>query len=114
MQKILIIKTNSKKELIDITNDILLFINSIDVINGLINIYTQDTLCSISILEENITTEQNLMTKLNSINSDFTCQSETIPILRREIAISETQKIYFCELDGPKNERKIILSVVKT
>lgn len=86
---------NHKNKFLKKIIDIQLFISKINVINEIINIYTQNTLSSISVLEENMATEKIFMTKLDTINSVFICHNETIPILRKELAITKTQKNYF-------------------
>jgi secondary thiamine-phosphate synthase enzyme len=40
--------------------------------------------------------------------------SETIPILEGELGLSTWQNIFFCEFDGPRSQRKIVLTVVNS
>ena len=38
--------------------------------------------------------------------------SETIPIINGKLGLSTWQNIFFCEFDGPRAQRNIILSLI--
>ena len=40
--------------------------------------------------------------------------SETIPIINGKMGLSTWQNIFFCEFDGPRSNRKIVLSILST
>ena len=38
--------------------------------------------------------------------------SETIPVISGELTLSTWQNIFFCEFDGPRSERKVVVSII--
>ena len=38
--------------------------------------------------------------------------SETIPLIEGRLGLSQWQNIFFCEFDGPRDERKVVVSVL--
>jgi len=38
--------------------------------------------------------------------------SETIPVINGELGLSTWQNIFFCEFDGPRNNRTVLVSVI--
>ncbi len=126
----LIIKTNKKEELVDITE---LVENKIKIQNGLINVYVKHTTAAIIINENydpNICTD--ILTCLSKliprgiwlhdkidnnasahIKASILGPSETIPIKNKKLQLGQWQSIMFVELDGPRT-RKIILKQIES
>lgn len=40
--------------------------------------------------------------------------SETIPIVNGKMGLSTWQNIFFCEFDGPRQDRKIVITISST
>lgn len=126
----LIIKTNKKQELIDITNSIE---SNIRIKDGLVNIYLPHTTAAIIINENhdpNILTDiQNCLSKLipegkwlhdkidnngaAHIKSTILGHSQIIPIKNSKLQLGQWQNIFLCEFDGPRT-RKIILKQIES
>jgi len=131
MQKTLTIKTFKANALYDITNEVKEFVTSSGVNSGLINVYAQGATAAIMIQEnwdDSVQTDViSLLKKLipsgvwehdkQDNNGDAHLKagligpSETIPIINGKIGLSTWQNIFFCEFDGPRQKRDIILTI---
>ena len=132
MQEEFYISTKKKQELIDITGQINTIIKKSKVKNGLCNVFTAHATAAI-IINENYDPNicLDLLDSLNKLvpsgiwrhdkidgNADSHIKSailgpqETIPIKDGKIALGRWQAIQFCELDGPRNDRKIIVTIL--
>ena len=132
------IPLSSKKplELIDVTNEILAFVHETKIKNGLINIMSAHTTASICINESCAALEKDLLQFLKKLThqeqpyehdkiasdgrpnshshllSYLTGCQQTLPIVDGKIQLGTWQKIFFVELDGPRAQREITLSVL--
>ena len=126
------LSTKKKQELIDITEKVSSIIKKSEVKEGLCNIFAAHATAAIVINENydpNICTD--LLNALNNIipsgiwlhdridgNADSHIKSvilgpsETIPIKNGELQLGRWQALQFCELDGPRNDRKIIVTIL--
>ena len=126
------VKTNSRAELIDITSQINSIIKKSKVKNGLCNVFTAHATAAI-IINENYDTNicLDLLDSLNKlipsgiwrhdkidgnadshIKSAILGPSETIPINNGKLQLGQWQAVQFCELDGPRSDRKIIVTII--
>jgi secondary thiamine-phosphate synthase enzyme len=46
------------------------------------------------------------------IKSAIVGPSETIPVISGKLALGRWQNVFFCEFDGPRRERRVIVSIV--
>jgi len=125
------LKTTKKYELIDITEKVNGFVKGID--EGTCVVYTPHATASI-IINENWDPNvcDDFITCLNKlipegvwkhdkadnnaaahIKSAIIGPSEVIPIKNGKLKLGTWQSIMFCEFDGPRSERKVIVQVVK-
>ena len=132
MQEIIQISTDKQNGLYDITNRIKSIVTKSKIDNGVVNIYAQGATSAIMIQENWDNSVQNdvvtLLRKLiPSGNWEHDAQdnngdahlkagivgpSETVPIINGEIGLSTWQNIFFCEFDGPRSKRNIVISVL--
>ncbi|MCF8368901.1 MAG: secondary thiamine-phosphate synthase enzyme YjbQ [Bacteroidales bacterium] len=134
MQHILELATNTPMGLFDITSDIekLLELSKID--EGIVNVYAQGATAAIMIQENWDDSVQsdviNLLNKLipNGIwlhdqqdgNGDAHLKagiigpSETLPVIKGKLGLSTWQNIFFCEFDGPRPNRRIVVTINST
>ncbi len=132
MQKILIIKTDRREGLYDITSEVRNFVKSTNVNTGIVNIYGRGATCAIIIQEnwdESVQYDMlNLLRKLipqgvwqhdlEDGNGDAHLKSGLlgpdvcVPIINGNLALSRWQNIFFCEFDGPREKREIVLTVI--
>ncbi len=133
MQQFINISTDKKNALYDITDKVRQVVKDSKVENGLVNVYAQGATSAIMIQEnwdESVQTDVvNLLKNLiprgiwlhdaQDNNGDAHLKagiigpSETIPIINGQIGLSTWQNIFFCEFDGPRDSRKILVSVLK-
>lgn len=127
------IKINSSKrtEIIDITLKIQAAIVKSKIKDGIINIFSKHSTSAIvvneneegllsdfeRILNDIIPSENNYKHDMIDNNADshlrsfFLGSNASIPITDKELAIGTWQSIFFIELDGPRNNRTIELTI---
>jgi len=133
MQKTIHIQTDKQNGLYDITNEVLKIVSDSKVQTGLVNVYAQGATAAIMIQENWDQSVQNdvitLLRKLipNGVwqhdaqdgNGDAHLKAgivgpnETIPIIDGKPGLSTWQNIFFCEFDGPRSSRSIIITIIK-
>ena len=132
MQETTTISTSKKQELIDITDAVNSIVSNSNVKEGLCNIFTMHATAAI-IINENADSNIGLDTidalnqlieegiwrhdKLDGnaashIKSTILGPSETIPIKNNELQLGTWQSPMFVELDGPRSNRKIVVTVI--
>lgn len=132
MQQIIQISTNEHNGLYDITDRVENIISSSNIISGLVNIYAQGATAAIMIQENWDNSVQNdvitLLKKLipsgvwqhdaqdnngdAHLKAGIVGPSETIPIIDGKMGLSTWQNIFFCEFDGPRSKRNIVVSIL--
>ena len=132
MQEEFIISTNKKQELIDITSKVNSIIKKSKIENGLCNVFTAHATAAI-IINENY--DPNICLDLlaalknmipsgvwrhdsidgnadSHIKSAILGPSETVPIRGGELYLGRWQSIMMAELDGPRQNRKIVVTII--
>ncbi len=130
-QNLIRLKTDKHNGLYDITELVRNFVKNSKVQTGFVNVYARGSTCAIMIQEnwdESIQTDVvNLLKKiipkgvwmhdLQDNNGDAHLKagligpSETIPITNGNLGLSTWQNIFFCEFDGPRNNREVVVTV---
>ena len=132
MQEEIILSTSKKQELIDITEKINSIIKKSKIRNGICNIFAAHATAAI-IINENYDPNicLDLLDALNKlipkgiwrhdridgnadahIKSAILGPSETIPIKNGSLELGKWQSVIFAELDGPRNNRKIVITII--
>lgn len=132
MQKEIILTTKEHNELIDITKEIEKIVSESKVKHGLCNIFAAHATAAILINENyDINLREDIINALNKIipehnNYKHNCvdnnaashikaaiigPSETIPIRDKKLLLGTWQSIAFCEFDGPRSNRKVIITI---
>jgi secondary thiamine-phosphate synthase enzyme len=134
MREIITITTGKHNGLYDITDEVRRVVSKSKINEGLVNIYAQGATAAIMIQEnwdESVQSDVlGLLTKLipqgvwqhdlQDGNGDAHLKAgiigpgETIPVINGNIGLSTWQNIFFCEFDGPRQERKIVVTVTNT
>lgn len=132
MQKIITISTDRKSGLYDITSKISEVVKSSRIKSGIASVYARGSTAAIMIQENWDQSVQNdVVTLLNRIipsgiwehdrqdsNGDSHLKagivgpSETIPVVEGILGLSTWQNIFFCEFDGPRQRREIVVTVI--
>lgn len=131
MQKSIEISTDRHNALYDITNLVEDIVSESGVKTGTVNVYAQGATAAIMIQEnwdDSVQTDVvDLLSKVipNGVwlhdaqdgNGDAHLKAgivgpgETIPIINGKMGLSTWQNIFFCEFDGPRQSRKIVVTI---
>lgn len=131
MQKLMTITTGTREGLYDITSEVEALVKSSKIESGFVNVYAQGATAGIMIQEnwdESVQEDViNLLRKLiprgvwkhdrqdgngdSHLKSGIVGPSETIPIVNGILGLSRWQNIFFCEFDGPRNKRNIMVTI---
>jgi len=132
MQKIIILRTDNHNRLYDITSKVREIVKESNVKNGIVSVYARGSTAAIMIQENWDESVQNdVVTLLNRMipsgiwehdhqdnNGDAHLKaglvgpSETIPVVDGNAGLSTWQNIFFCEFDGPRQQREIVVTVI--
>ena len=132
MAEIILLSTSKKQELIDITDKVNTIIRKSEIKNGICNIFAAHATGAI-IINENFDPNicLDLLDALNRLipsgiwrhdkidgNADAHLKSailgpsETLPIKNGKMDLGKWQSLIFCELDGPRVNRKIVVTMI--
>ena len=132
MQQTIHISTPAHNGLYDITRQVEAIVSESGVKTGMVNVYAQGATAGIMIQEnwdDSVQTDViSLLKKLipagvwehdhQDNNGDAHLKAgivgpqETIPIVDGKMGLSTWQNIFFCEFDGPRSNRSIMVTVV--
>jgi secondary thiamine-phosphate synthase enzyme len=132
MQKTFTLSTRSKNGLYDITKEVEGIVESSGIRQGIVSVYAHGSTAAIMIQENWDQSVQNdVITLLNRMipsgiwehdrqdnNGDAHLKaglvgpSETIPVVNGKPGLSTWQNIFFCEFDGPRSKREIVVTVL--
>lgn len=132
MREIIHLSTGNHNGLYDITNRVKDILKKSKVSDGLVSVYVQGATAAIMIQENWDQSVQNdVISLLNKLipagiwqhdhqdnNGDAHLKAgivgpgETIPVIDGELGLSTWQNIFLCEFDGPRNERRVVVTVV--
>ncbi len=132
MQGTIQISTPAHNGLYDITSQVEAIVSESGVLTGMVNVYVQGATAGIMIQENWDQSVQNdvlsLLQKLipqgvwehdaqdnngdSHLKAGIVGPSETIPIIDGELGLSTWQNIFFCEFDGPRKSRKIVVTIL--
>jgi len=132
MHKTITIATHQREVLVDITDQVKSVIRQSGVSDGLVSVYAQGATAAIMIQEnwdESVQADViQLLRKMipngvwehdkqdgngdAHLKSGLVGPSESIPVINGEPGLSTWQNIFFCEFDGPRKERRIVVTVL--
>ncbi len=132
MQKKIQIKTVHHNELYDITNEVSRFVSESGIKTGLVNVYAQGATAGIMVQENwDDSVQRDVIALLKKhipqgvwehdaqdgngdahLKAGIVGPSETIPIVNGAMGLSTWQNIFFCEFDGPRHQRPILLTII--
>jgi len=132
MQQIIHIETDKLSALYDITEKINIIVKNSKIENGLVNVYAQGATAAIMVQEnwdDSVQTDVvNLLNRLipkgvwlhdaqdgngdAHLKAGIVGPSETIPVISGKLGLSTWQNIFFCEFDGPRKQRNIVVTLL--
>lgn len=133
MRDVLVVRTEQRETLIDVTPQVRDLVQRSGARNGLVSIYAQGATAAMMIQENwDDSVQEDVVDLLQRLiprgvwrhdaqdgNGDAHLKaglvgpSETIPLIDGELGLSRWQNIFFCEFDGPRRERRIICTVIE-
>ncbi|MGD8629257.1 MAG: secondary thiamine-phosphate synthase enzyme YjbQ [Gammaproteobacteria bacterium] len=132
MRDIIELTTPSRETLVDITAKVSDVVNRSGIRDGIIHVYAQGATAAIMIQEnwdESVQTDViNLLRQQipkgvwlhdaqdgngdAHLKAGLVGPSETIPLIDGKPGLSTWQNIFFCEFDGPRTDRRVVVSVL--
>lgn len=133
MRDAIVVRTERRETLIDVTPQVRDVVQRSGVRNGLVTVYAQGATAAMMIQENwDDSVQEDVIDLLQRLiprgvwrhdaqdgNGDAHLKaglvgpSETIPLIDGELGLSRWQNIFFCEFDGPRRERHIICTVIE-
>ena len=127
------LKTTSHQGLYDITSEVINILERSKIQSGILTVFARGATAAIMIQENWDNSVQNdVITLLNKLiphgiwehdrqdnNGDSHLKagiigpSETIPVVDGKLVLSTWQNIFFCEFDGPREAREIIVKIIE-
>jgi secondary thiamine-phosphate synthase enzyme len=133
MQKIIKLNTGKRNGLYDLTSQVAGLVKESGVQSGLASVYARGSTAAIMIQENWDESVQNdvvtLLSKLipagvwehdhqdnngdAHLKAGIVGASETIPISGGKLGLSTWQNIFFCEFDGPRAGREVVVTIIE-
>ena len=133
MQKIITLRTDKQNGLYDITSEVVTLIKLSKVKYGIASVYARGSTAAIMIQENWDQSVQNdvitLLKKLipagiwehdnqdnngdAHLKAGLVGASQTIPIIDYNAGLSTWQNIFFCEFDGPRDKREVVVTIIE-
>lgn len=134
VHKVLELETTAREALYDITEPVRKALKKSGTKNGLVSIYAQGATAAIMIQENwDESVQRDVITLLRRLiprggwehdrqdgNADAHLKAglvgpgETVPLVDGKLGLSTWQNIFFCEFDGPRKNRRIVVTVIGT
>ena len=132
MREIIHLKTTARETLVDITDQVRAVVGRSGILDGLVSLYAQGATAAIMIQEnwdQSVQTDVvNFLGRLiprgvwlhdeqdgngdSHLKSGLVGPSETVPLIDGELGLSTWQNVFFCEFDGPRQDRKVVCTVI--
>jgi len=132
VREVIILSTHQREELIDITTQLAEVVRRSGVRDGLVSVYAQGATAATMVQEnwdESVQTDVvELLRKLiprgvwrhdaqdgngdAHLKAGLVGPAETIPLIDGQLGLSRWQNVFFCEFDGPRRERRVVVTVL--
>ncbi len=132
MRQTIHLATQRRETLVDITRQVNEIVDRSGIRNGLVAIYAQGATAAIMIQENwDDSVQTDVITLLRKLiprgvwlhdrqdgngdahlKSGLVGPSETIPLIDGKPGLSSWQNVFFCEFDGPRNDRRVVVTVL--
>ncbi len=127
------IETKSQKEIVDITREVLSIVENSGIKEGIVHIFVPHATASLilnesadpnikrdllNVLEKIIPEGANYLHDRIDENASAHIRSAiigcdiTMPLHKGEVCLGTWQSIMFCEFDGPRKRRKIVVKII--
>ena len=133
MQNVIIISTDRREGLYNITEEVKDILDSSGVKTGYVNVYVQGATAGVMIQENwDESVQEDVVDLLRRLiprgcwrhdiqdgnadahlKSGIVGPSETVPIIDGKLGLSTWQNIFLCEFDGPRDRRSIVVTITE-
>lgn len=132
MREVITLATDARETLVDITTPVKAVVVRSAIRDGLVSVYVQGATAAIMIQEnwdESVQTDVvNFLRQIiprgvwlhdeqdgngdAHLKSGLVGPSETMPLVDGQLGLSTWQNIFLCEFDGPRQERRVVVTVI--
>lgn len=132
MREIIHLATAKREQLVDITGQVADVVTRSGVCDGIVNLYAQGATAAIMIQEnwdESVQSDVvDLLRRLiprgvwrhdlqdgngdAHLKAGLVGPSECLPLIDGKLGLSTWQNLFFCEFDGPRKDRRVVVSVL--
>ena len=133
MREVIRLATDARETLVDITDQVKAVAARSGVRDGLVSVYAQGATAAVMIQEnwdESVRTDVvNFLRQIiprgvwlhdaqdgngdAHLKAGLVGPSETIPLIDGQLGLSTWQNIFLCEFDGPRKDRRVVVTVIK-
>lgn len=126
------LSTHREQELIDITPEVQTLVARSGIRDGLVQVYAQGATAAIMIQENwDDSVQEDVIDFLSKLipkgvwrhdrqdgNGDAHLKAglvgpgETVPLITGKLGLSTWQNLFFCEFDGPRRQRTVVVTVI--
>ena len=132
MREVITLSTDVRETLVDITDRVKEVVARSGIRDGLVNVYAQGATAAIMIQENwDDSVQTDVVSFLRKmipkgvwlhdaqdgngdahLKSGLVGPSETLPLVDGRPGLSTWQNIFLCEFDGPRSDRKVVVTVI--
>lgn len=132
MSELIALSSQQREELLDITAQVRAVVERSGTRDGLVNVYAQGATAAIMIQEnwdDSVQTDVlDLLRKLiprgawlhdrqdgngdAHLKSGLVGPSASIPLIEGKLGLSTWQNVFFCEFDGPRVDRRVVVTIL--
>jgi secondary thiamine-phosphate synthase enzyme len=132
MREIIRFPTHRDQQLLDITREVQAVVERSGIREGLVHVYAQGATAAIMVQENwDDSVQEDVIAFLRQqipkgvwlhdrqdgngdahLKAGLVGPSETVPIIEGKLGLSTWQNLFFCEFDGPRRERSVVVTVI--
>jgi secondary thiamine-phosphate synthase enzyme len=132
MSELIHFPTTCGQELVDITSQVQAVVERSAITDGLVHVYAQGATAAVMIQENwDESVQEDVIDFLSKeipkgvwkhdaqdgngdahLKAGLVGPSETIPLIEGKLGLSRWQNIFFCEFDGPRSQRTVVVTVL--
>ncbi|CRI66865.1 conserved hypothetical protein [Thiocapsa sp. KS1] len=132
MRETIRLKTDRDQQLVDITTEVHAVVTRSGIRNGIVHVYAQGATAAILIQENwDESVQEDVIDFLSKqipkgvwrhdaqdgngdahLKAGLVGPSETVPLIDGKLGLSRWQNIFFCEFDGPRADRRVVVTVL--
>lgn len=133
MRELLHFATRRHQELVDITEAVTTVVGRSGIADGLVHVYAQGATAAVMIQKNwDESVQEDVIDFLSSqipqgvwkhdardgngdahLKAGLVGPSEAIPLIAGKLGLSRWQNIFFCEFDGPRQQRSVVVTVLE-